>query len=249
MQSSAKSLKGRIQLPSATGAFAFLDLPAVRLSVNTCCSGLPQRPERHRSRPQAPFQNLPRSPSVPASGQHRHAASSCSQEDAPASPVSPPPAKATVLVQRMGQARGHGHPRKPGGQPKRAHLLGEHWGLHPCGGDRLAAWRRTRGEGAAEVSGSPQTRAREGLRSREKEDSTLGTSEVFTHMCKYHREGGPLPSSLHHPVKRCVVLVTQRGHSLPSQPAQPGVTSPSPPGPLLVTLSHDHPSVLPLGWS
>lgn len=147
----AKSLKGRVQLPSAIGAFASLDLPAVRLSVNTCCSGLPQRPERHRSRSQAPFQNLPRSPSVPASAQHRHAASSCSREDAPASPVSPPPAKATVHVQCMGQARGRGHARKPGGQPKRAHLLGEHWGLHPCGGDRLAAWRRTRGRSSRGV--------------------------------------------------------------------------------------------------
>lgn len=38
------------------------------------------------------------------------------------------------------------------------------------------------------MSGRPQTRAREGLRSREEEDSALGTSEVFTHMCKYRRE-------------------------------------------------------------
>lgn len=66
-QSSVNSRQ--FQLPSATGAFAFPDLPAVRFGVSTCCSGLPQRPERRHGRPWAPFQNLPRSPPVPASAQ------------------------------------------------------------------------------------------------------------------------------------------------------------------------------------
>lgn len=112
-QSSANSHKGQLQLPSAAGAFAFLIFLQVRFDVNTFCSGFPQRPERHHSRPWAPFQNLPRLPSIPASAQHRCVVPSCSQEDAPVSPMEP--AEVAALTQCMGQVRGHGHARKLGG--------------------------------------------------------------------------------------------------------------------------------------
>lgn len=74
LHSSANSRKGQVQLPSATGVLAFPDLPAVRVSVNMCCCRLPQRHEWRHSRPRAPFQNLPRSSSVPTCVQHCWAA-------------------------------------------------------------------------------------------------------------------------------------------------------------------------------
>lgn len=103
LQSSANSLKGPVQLPSATGVLTFPDLPAVGFSVNTCCCGLPQRHEQRHSRPRAPFQNLPRSSSVPACAQH-----CCAAELQPGGRFgrSPTTSKVAALAQCTGRVKG-----------------------------------------------------------------------------------------------------------------------------------------------
>lgn len=94
-----------------------------------------------------------------------------------------------------GALRGHGHTGEPGGDPRDLICRGS-TGVCILRGNRLAARQRARGKGAAEASERPQTRAGEGLRSRGKEDTTLGSSEVFTRRRKLHREvreGGSPP--------------------------------------------------------
>lgn len=70
LQSSANSCKGQVQLPSATGILTFPDL-AIEFSVNMLLWAPSEHEWRHSmSMSRAPFQNLPRSSSVPDCAQH-----------------------------------------------------------------------------------------------------------------------------------------------------------------------------------